>query len=230
MNVELSQGSHFFHNLSSFRASYFMVRHDGQIRHQLGLAEPATGGERDRVGSPRAAFELDLRFGWMGARARGVILAGRTTARPGRGAMNREETQVTTILRELQERAKELNCLYRVDELLNQPELPLEHDLPRNRRDPAPRMAVSARLPGANRLREQVDRVSELPADQLDAERQICGAGRDSGQRRSLLPRADAALRRRPVPEGRAQAHRDHRRSHRRPHHATAAEVGVRRA
>ena len=29
MNVELSQGSHFFHNLSSFRASYFMVRHDG---------------------------------------------------------------------------------------------------------------------------------------------------------------------------------------------------------
>jgi hypothetical protein len=27
MNVELSQGSHFFHNLSSFRASYFMVQH-----------------------------------------------------------------------------------------------------------------------------------------------------------------------------------------------------------
>jgi len=30
MNVELSQGSHFFHNLSSFRASYFMVRFDGR--------------------------------------------------------------------------------------------------------------------------------------------------------------------------------------------------------
>src|ERR1017187_8815080 len=29
MNVELSQGSHFFHNLSSFRTCYFMVRHDG---------------------------------------------------------------------------------------------------------------------------------------------------------------------------------------------------------
>ncbi|HYM74344.1 MAG TPA: PEP/pyruvate-binding domain-containing protein [Candidatus Dormibacteraeota bacterium] len=27
MNVDLSQGSHFFHNLSSFRASYFMVQH-----------------------------------------------------------------------------------------------------------------------------------------------------------------------------------------------------------
>ena len=40
--------------------------------------------------------------------------------------MNRDEPQVATILRELQERAKELNCLYRVDELLNQPELPLE--------------------------------------------------------------------------------------------------------
>ena len=37
------------------------------------------------------------------------------------------------ILRELQERAKELNCLYRVDELLNRPELPLETDLPRHR-------------------------------------------------------------------------------------------------
>jgi hypothetical protein len=31
MNVELSQGSHFFHNLSSFRASYFMLRHDGRF-------------------------------------------------------------------------------------------------------------------------------------------------------------------------------------------------------
>ena len=31
MNVELSQGSHFFHNLSSFRASYFMVRHGRQF-------------------------------------------------------------------------------------------------------------------------------------------------------------------------------------------------------
>jgi pyruvate phosphate dikinase-like enzyme len=29
MNVDLSQGSHFFHNLSSFRTCYFMVRHDG---------------------------------------------------------------------------------------------------------------------------------------------------------------------------------------------------------
>jgi len=29
MNVELSQGAHFFHNMSSFRVLYFSVRHDG---------------------------------------------------------------------------------------------------------------------------------------------------------------------------------------------------------
>jgi hypothetical protein len=32
MNVELSQGSHFFHNMSSFQVSYFCVRHDGEDR------------------------------------------------------------------------------------------------------------------------------------------------------------------------------------------------------
>jgi hypothetical protein len=31
MNVDLSQGSHFFHNLSSFQVSYFPVRHDGDF-------------------------------------------------------------------------------------------------------------------------------------------------------------------------------------------------------
>jgi hypothetical protein len=41
--------------------------------------------------------------------------------------MNREEAQVASILHELQERAKELNCLYRVDELLNRSDLPLEN-------------------------------------------------------------------------------------------------------
>ncbi len=34
MNVDLSQGSHFFHNLSSFRVSYFSVRHDGPFEIQ----------------------------------------------------------------------------------------------------------------------------------------------------------------------------------------------------
>jgi hypothetical protein len=40
--------------------------------------------------------------------------------------MNRDETQVASILHELQERAKELNCLYRVDELLSRSDLPLD--------------------------------------------------------------------------------------------------------
>jgi len=31
MNVDLSQGSHFFHNLSSFEATYFMLRYDGDF-------------------------------------------------------------------------------------------------------------------------------------------------------------------------------------------------------
>jgi pyruvate, water dikinase len=43
--------------------------------------------------------------------------------------MNRDEGQVANILHDLQERAKELNCLYRVDELLNQAELPVEQIL-----------------------------------------------------------------------------------------------------
>jgi hypothetical protein len=30
MNVDLSQGSHFFHNLSSFQISYFSVKHTGK--------------------------------------------------------------------------------------------------------------------------------------------------------------------------------------------------------
>jgi hypothetical protein len=32
MNVDLSQGSHFFHNLTSFQILYFMVRHDGAFK------------------------------------------------------------------------------------------------------------------------------------------------------------------------------------------------------
>jgi hypothetical protein len=37
-----------------------------------------------------------------------------------------EQRQVDEVLRALQERAKELNCLYRVDELLRDDERPLE--------------------------------------------------------------------------------------------------------
>lgn len=40
--------------------------------------------------------------------------------------MNPDDTLITSILRDLQERAKELNCLYRVDELLNKRDEPLD--------------------------------------------------------------------------------------------------------
>jgi hypothetical protein len=32
MNVDLSQGSHFFHNLSSFQISYFALKHTGKYK------------------------------------------------------------------------------------------------------------------------------------------------------------------------------------------------------
>jgi hypothetical protein len=32
MNIELSQGSHFFHNLTSFSVSYFSINYDGKYR------------------------------------------------------------------------------------------------------------------------------------------------------------------------------------------------------
>jgi len=43
--------------------------------------------------------------------------------------MSRDETQVAGILHDLQERAKELNCLYRVDDLLGRWDAPLEETL-----------------------------------------------------------------------------------------------------
>ncbi len=75
MNVELSQGSHFFHNLSSFRATYFMVRHDGPFPIRWEWLNRATGGERDRTGAARAAGgAVSVRVD--GRSARGVVIAG----------------------------------------------------------------------------------------------------------------------------------------------------------
>jgi pyruvate phosphate dikinase-like enzyme len=74
MNVELSQGSHFFHNLSSFRASYFMVQHGRRfginwdwlnlqpVVHETGLIRHVRPTER-----------LSVRVD--GRTARGVILS-----------------------------------------------------------------------------------------------------------------------------------------------------------
>ena len=82
INVELSQGSHFFHNLSSFRASYFMVRHDGAfpIRWEW-LNTQAVVSETEFVRHVRLKSPLLIRVD--GRSRRGVVLAtGQPDKRP----------------------------------------------------------------------------------------------------------------------------------------------------
>jgi hypothetical protein len=73
MNVELSQGSHFFHNLSSFGASYFMVRHGGDYGINWDwLNRQAVISETDLVRHVRLAKNLVVRID--GRTSRGVVL------------------------------------------------------------------------------------------------------------------------------------------------------------
>lgn len=77
MNVELSQGSHFFHNLSSFRASYFMVRHDGPFPINWDwLNQQPVASETELVRHVRPAVPVSIRVD--GRSARGVVMAGDT--------------------------------------------------------------------------------------------------------------------------------------------------------
>ena len=72
MNVELSQGSHFFHNLSSFRASYFMVRHDGPFRVDWKwLSEQKVVREAAHVRHVRLERPLEIKVD--GRSGRGII-------------------------------------------------------------------------------------------------------------------------------------------------------------
>ena len=75
MNVELSQGSHFFHNLSSFHATYFMVRHDGPfpIRWEWLNAQPVVS-ESELVRHVRPTAPVSVRVD--GRSSRGVVLTG----------------------------------------------------------------------------------------------------------------------------------------------------------
>ena len=74
MNADLSQASHFFHNLSSFRATYFMVRHDRRpgIDWEWLEQQPAAE-ETEFVRHVRLAAPLLVRVD--GRSARGVVLA-----------------------------------------------------------------------------------------------------------------------------------------------------------
>ncbi len=74
MNVELSQGSHFFHNLSSFRASYFMVQHGSRpgINWDWLNRQPLVY-ETEFIRHVRPTEKLSVRVD--GRTAKGVILS-----------------------------------------------------------------------------------------------------------------------------------------------------------
>jgi len=74
MNVELSQGSHFFHNLSSFRASYFMVRHGGRFGiNWEWLNQQPVIAETELIRHVRPREGISVRVD--GRTARGIILS-----------------------------------------------------------------------------------------------------------------------------------------------------------
>jgi hypothetical protein len=73
MNVEMSQGSHFFHNLTSFRASYFMVPYGGRFEINWGwLNQQPVINETELVRHVRPSQPLRVRID--GRNSRGVIL------------------------------------------------------------------------------------------------------------------------------------------------------------
>jgi hypothetical protein len=75
MNVELSQGSHFFHNLSSFRASYFMVRHGREFGINWDwLERQPVMHETELIRHVRLKERLSVRVD--GRTRRGIILPG----------------------------------------------------------------------------------------------------------------------------------------------------------
>jgi hypothetical protein len=74
MNVELSQGSHFFHNLSSFRASYFMVQHGRPFGiNWAWLNTQPVVHETELIRQVRPTEMLSVRVD--GRTARGIVLS-----------------------------------------------------------------------------------------------------------------------------------------------------------
>jgi len=73
MNVDLSQGSHFFHNLSSFQISYFMVPHTGKYEIDWDWLNNQQVDEKlEFVSHVRLARPLTIKVD--GREGRGVIL------------------------------------------------------------------------------------------------------------------------------------------------------------
>jgi len=75
MNVDLSQGSHFFHNLSSFQASYFMLHHEDRFKIDWEwLGQQSIVKETEHVRHVHLAEPLQIRVD--GRSGRGVITMG----------------------------------------------------------------------------------------------------------------------------------------------------------
>ena len=72
INVELSQGSHFFHNLTSFKVSYFSVHHESNNKidynwlNQQNVLNEKSYIKHVKLGSP-LTIKIDGRSG------RGII-------------------------------------------------------------------------------------------------------------------------------------------------------------
>lgn len=73
MNVDLSQGSHFFHNISSFGVFYFMVRHDSEFRIDWDWLNRARA-VRDDTFVRHVRLDNPLTIRVDGRHSRGVIL------------------------------------------------------------------------------------------------------------------------------------------------------------
>jgi hypothetical protein len=72
MNVDLSQGSHFFHNLTSFNVSYFSITFDGRFKIDWNwLNQQKVMLETDFVRHVRIDFPLHIKVD--GRKSRGVI-------------------------------------------------------------------------------------------------------------------------------------------------------------
>ena len=212
MNPEPSQGSHFFHNLSSFSRPLLHRALRRRAGGRLGLARE-TGGRGPHRARPARAHRGAPRP------ARGRALAPRVVARDARTLRERmnptPDKPIDRILHDLQERAKELNCLYRVDELLG----PGGGDPRRRPRRGDPhhprRLAVPGRVRRPDRPRQPGVRAPGLRALALQDGRPRRGAGRDRRPGRGLLHGGDAAGGRGPVPRGGEEAPRRHQRAHR---------------
>jgi hypothetical protein len=73
MNVDLSQGSHFFHNISSFQVSYFSVPHSGRYAIDFDwLAAQEVASETELIRHVRVLSPLVVRVD--GRSGRGVVL------------------------------------------------------------------------------------------------------------------------------------------------------------